>query len=324
MSQKQRAVKRRSNSQSSIVHSRVSRAGWDWVIDHGTGFFGEHRRGLFEIRQAVYNHVTLSHSQETPTLVHELETLGADGDFVLPCLLYLAECAEAFDKDKHKPEYFLSKDRPHIPLSKTLEGLKAVQSIHRRLKVLISQKNVVEVLTAEVPLLRQRWTRAKGRVNPQDEPPPTEENVDRAFELLSKAVDLAHEERVNIRARELLNALQLYLDLEEPEKRMKKGRRRPSQADLLRVVVGLDEYLKECTGNRQRNLLSRMLGPVSAHKDGGQRWVPFMTDPARLRALINRSKNPRPEYPQKRIIGKKEMDRLKDQWHSLRQRIGAL
>jgi phage shock protein A len=89
-----------------------------------------------------------------------------------------------------------------------------------------------------VERLKRRWHKAKEAVEPGDPELPGEEKIERAFS-------------------ELLTALDEYSDTYGPREQA-RGRGRPQQEEIIRVLSAMDRHLEVKTGKPQRRLLVDM------------------------------------------------------------------
>ena len=102
------------------------RIDWQRIIKEGTGFFGWPSLNIpglaplaFEARQGTWNRMAQPQATGVP-LIEEAESLGADGDFLRACCLYLSEIAV----EHHQSQDILKLSNKPIHLGGIRETLK--------------------------------------------------------------------------------------------------------------------------------------------------------------------------------------------------------
>lgn len=267
------------------VHPRVSRAGWDWVTDHGTKFFGRlDLCGHWEARLAARRWIDPA--------ANKVARGGVDTDFLTACALHVAEIAEATDKDPYKDVWRDTKQGTNIRLGMAGGGLVRIKTIRRQIRTAPAQ---------QIKALWQRWNLAKGQINQEQQP--SELPVDRAFEVC--AANPSTSARGSV-----ADAIGQFLKMEPAPPPKRRGK--PIPHALVRIIMGMDKGLEKVMGSPQRKLLSEFLG-FPSRKD----LCGINTSPVTLALLIRKHRS------RKHSTGLGALRRLKQEWAALRREVLA-
>jgi hypothetical protein len=256
-----RSANRQPNAESSSTCPPVSEAGWQYVIDHGTKFFGQlDLCPYWEARLAAWGWIQSASDKAAEG--------GADADFLAACALYIAELAEAWDKNHYKDVWHDTKQRTDTSQKTTLRLSKAGSALS---KIKTISHQIKTAPAGSIKTIRQRWDGAKWEISQEEQS--SEAPVDRAFE--------ACEANPTKSARgSVAKAINQFLRMEPLAPQSLAGK--PTPPALVRALRGMDIHLAKTMGSPQRRrLLSELLGFPNKQKLCG-----FSTSPHTLALLI--------------------------------------